>query len=211
MSSTVERVPREPASGAAVAMNGRVPPEPGTLRKPVHLERGNLLRIVDGQGTQLIPASGVVWITEEQSANDTVLLPGETHRLEKKGLALVLAHRATRLLLKVPASTLPPRRVDLMQVEGESGRIPFGLSRRFSFRALMTRVRVVLRKTAAAGRKFWTLREPLLPIGGWREHDTVYSSWRVRHTRNARAMRGASNPVWTARDAMSRDYPIPYY
>ncbi|HXX83549.1 MAG TPA: DUF2917 domain-containing protein [Casimicrobiaceae bacterium] len=215
MTSTVERAPREPAPAAAATMTGRVSSEdrvPGTLRKPVHLDRGSMLRIVDGQGTQLVPASGVIWITEEQSANDTVLLSGETHRLEKKGLTLVLAHRAARLLLKVPAGTLPPRRVDLVQVEGEPGRrIPFGMSRRFSLRALMTRIRVVIRRTAAAGRKLWTQREALLPAGGWLEHDTVYSSWRVSHARGGRGMRATGDPLWSARDAISRDYPIHYY
>jgi hypothetical protein len=211
MTPTVTRV-REPTPVAAVMMNGPASPEPGTLRKPVQLDRGNVLRIVDGQGTQLIPASGVLWITEEESANDTVLLPGESHRLEKKGIALVLAHRAARVLLRVPAGTLPPRRVDVMQVEGEPGRrIPFGMSRRFSLRALMTRIRVVIRKTAAAGRKFWTWREPLAPAGGWLEHDTVYSSWRVGRARDSRGWQALSDQAWSANDAMSRDYPFPYY
>ena len=210
MTPNVTRV-REPMPAAAVMMNGPASPEPGTLRKPVQLDRGSLLRIVDGQGTQLIPASGVLWITEEESANDTVLLPGESHRLEKKGIALVLAHRAARVLLRVPAGTLPPRRVDVMQVEGEPGRrIPFGMSRRFSLRALMTRVRVVIRKTAAAGRKLCTWREPLASAG-WLEHNTVYSSWRVGRSHDSRGWQALSDQAWSANDAMSRDYPFPYY
>jgi hypothetical protein len=95
--------------------------------KPIHLERGDWLRIHDGRGTRLTPASGVLWITEEGSAVDAVLLPGEAHRLENPGIALVLAHRPARVVLEVPSGESPPRLVDHVFPDGTSRRrIAFG-------------------------------------------------------------------------------------
>ena len=93
-----------------------------SVKKPIALDRDNLLRIYDGAGLRLTPASGVLWITEEQSANDTVLLPGDTHRLENPGLAVVQAHRAARVLIELPAGAVAPRRVDFALALGGPGR-----------------------------------------------------------------------------------------
>jgi len=93
-----------------------------SLQKTLALDRHNLLRICDGEGMRLSPASGVVWITEEESANDTVLLPGDTYQLEKPGLALVHAHRAARVMMELPAGTDAPRRVDFALTTGARGR-----------------------------------------------------------------------------------------
>jgi len=93
-----------------------------SLRKTLALDRHKLLRIYDGEGMRLTPASGVVWITEEESANDTILLPGDSYQLEKPGLALVHAHRAARVMMEVPAGTAAPRRVDFALMTGVRGR-----------------------------------------------------------------------------------------
>ena len=93
-----------------------------SVQRTVGLDGGNLLRIYDGEGMRLTPASGVLWITEEESANDTVLLPGDTHQLEKPGLALVHAHHGARVVMELPAGTAAPRRVDLALASGARGR-----------------------------------------------------------------------------------------
>ena len=104
--------------------------------KPIHLDQGDWLRIRDGRGTRLTPASGVLWITAAGSAVDTVLLPGEAHRLENPGIALVLAHRPARVVLEVPPRESPPRLVDLVFHDGTTRRrIVFGPRRDRSFRA----------------------------------------------------------------------------
>ena len=97
-----------------------------SVRKTIAIDQQSVLRIYDGEGMRLTPASGVLWITEERSANDTVLLPGDTHRLEKPGLTLVCAHGAARVVMELPAGTAAPRRVDFASAMGAIGRrVPF--------------------------------------------------------------------------------------
>ena len=93
-----------------------------SVQRTITLDRGKLLRVYDGEGLLLTPGSGVLWITEERSANDTFLLPGETYRLAKPGLALVHAHRAARVVIELPAGNAKPRRVDVAPADGASGR-----------------------------------------------------------------------------------------
>ncbi|HEX6138724.1 MAG TPA: DUF2917 domain-containing protein [Casimicrobiaceae bacterium] len=162
---------------------------PGALVKPVTLERGNVLRILDGRGTQLTPASGVLWITEERSANDTVLLPGDTHRLGNPGTTVVLAYRPGRIVLEVPAGTQVPRRVDIACAEGEPGyAIAFDARAR---RRMFSTIAAAWRDALAAVRRFWHRGGPPVPTGGWLEHDTVLST-RYRHggSRGSRAAPG---------------------
>jgi len=92
------------------------------LRKRVTLDRGNVLRIHDGQGVRLKVTSGVLWITEEECTADTVLQAGEGYRLVHGGLALALAHRPARVMLDVPAGVPAPGRVDIARADGEPGR-----------------------------------------------------------------------------------------
>jgi hypothetical protein len=90
--------------------------------KPVYLDRGNVLRIVDGPGLRVTPASGVLWVTEQNSANDQVLMPGRTFELERPGLALVLAHRPAQVMVELPAGIPTPERVEIAFSEGGRGR-----------------------------------------------------------------------------------------
>jgi hypothetical protein len=122
-----------------------------SVRKPIALDRDNLLRIYDGEGLRLTPASGVLWITEEQSANDTVLLPGETHRLEKPGLAVVQAHRAARILMELPAGAAAPRRVDFALALGGPGRrVEFPTRGRARIARLARAIAIAMRAGVAA-------------------------------------------------------------
>ena len=49
--------------------------EAPTIVRPVALDRGNVLRIKNGRGTRVHATDGVLWITEENSPDDHVLLP----------------------------------------------------------------------------------------------------------------------------------------
>jgi hypothetical protein len=100
-----------------VHSEARVRPKP--MRKRITLDRGNVLRIHDGQGARLKVTSGVLWITEEECTVDTVLVPGESYRLVHGGLALALAHRPARVMLEVPAGVAAPGLVDIALADGE--------------------------------------------------------------------------------------------
>jgi hypothetical protein len=90
--------------------------------RPVALDRGNVLRIKNGRGTRVHTASGVLWITEENSHEDHVLLPGDAIDLAKTGTAIVFAHRTARIVVEVPAGVTPPHAVEMALADGESGR-----------------------------------------------------------------------------------------
>ena len=87
------------------------------------LDRGELLCIYDGEGMRLTPVCGVLWITEQDDANDTVLLPGDTYEVQKPGLALVQAHRSAQVVMAVPVGTAPPGRVDLVSCSEPATRL----------------------------------------------------------------------------------------
>ena len=57
----------------------------------IDLQRGKLLRILGGAGSRVTAHVGSVWITEEASARDVVLRPGQSLKLQRPGLALVEA------------------------------------------------------------------------------------------------------------------------
>lgn len=120
-----------------------------SVQRTLALDRGNLLRIYDGEGMRLTPASGVLWITEEQSANDTVLLPGDTHQLEMPGLALVHAHRAARVVIELPVGRVAPRRVDLAASGARARRVAFPSRGRAFFERWTRRIAVAMRKAFA--------------------------------------------------------------
>ena len=168
---------------------------PGALVKQVQLERGNVLRILDGRGTQLTPASGVLWITEEGSAIDTVLLPGDTHRLDKPGTTVALAHRPGRILLEVPAGTRVPHRVDVACADGEPGRAIAFDGRRLAWHRMFPKIAAAWRDALVAVRGFWYRRGPPNSTGGWLGQDAVLST---------RYLHGASRGRRTTRPGSAR-------
>ena len=106
------------------AVRSRVTGAAGTrpsIVKPIALDRGNLLRILNGRGTRIRVASGVLWVTEENNPEDHVLLPGAAIDLAKKGTAIALAHRTARIVIEVPDGVAPPRRVEMALADGERG------------------------------------------------------------------------------------------
>ena len=93
--------------------------EASTIAGLVALDRGDVLRIKNGRGTRVHATDGVLWITEENSPDDHVLLPGGSRELALTGLAIVLAHRAGRVVVEVPAGVKPPRSVELTLDRGK--------------------------------------------------------------------------------------------
>jgi ferric-dicitrate binding protein FerR (iron transport regulator) len=57
----------------------------------IRLAHGSLHRIVDGQGTRVACLADSVWITQEGDRRDIVLTAGESFRIERSGLTLVMA------------------------------------------------------------------------------------------------------------------------
>jgi hypothetical protein len=55
------------------------------------LETGQVLSLDDAAGTRILTRSGVVWVTCEGSAADTILGPGEAHRIGRGGRTVVQA------------------------------------------------------------------------------------------------------------------------
>jgi len=63
-----------------------------SLSKPVvSLEAGETLTLQDAEGTSLLARTGTVWVTEEGSAEDRILNPGEATVIARGGLTVVQA------------------------------------------------------------------------------------------------------------------------
>ena len=210
MSSTVAR-PSTTASTAAPSPFPRVTRDrPAGTCKSIVLDSGNVLRIRDGRGLRLTAASGVLWITEEASTSDTVLLPGETHRVTHAGLTLVLAHRASVALLETAASAGPPRRVDVAHADGAPGRrVAWGKPGRLRVRALATAVRRLIRNLLSRNPSPTTgLRAAPRKDEGL-EHVDVHSRRPVLHPRHA--VEWEEFLPRKARNAIARDLLFPFY
>ena len=59
----------------------------GALR----LQRGQTLKVVDGEGSTVCASHAAVWITEENRPRDIVLEPGNCYRLASRGVAVIEA------------------------------------------------------------------------------------------------------------------------
>ena len=208
-------LPCRPLLAPAATICPHVPSErsvSGALHGTVHLDCGNVLRIHGGRGLRLTPVSGVLWITEEGSLDDTVLLPGRTHRIEGTGLALVLAHRPARVDLEVPAGTWAPRRVDLAMADGEPGRrVPFGAGDPFSLHAIAAAIRTAIRRAIATASGGVASRKRFAPTSGESAHHEVFSSRRAPRARHGNSPRSWDDPVWQARDAVLSHSLFPFY
>ena len=66
------------------------------------LERGAIVEMRDAAGTTVSATDGVVWITEEDSARDVLLRPGQSFRLVRSGLALVEACTDAAITFSAP-------------------------------------------------------------------------------------------------------------
>jgi hypothetical protein len=119
----------------------------------VHLDDDDLLRIHDGEGTVVRALSGVVWITEERSIEDTVLLSGEAHRIQHQGLTLALAHRESRVVLQIAEGNRAPRTVTVAMPGDRLRRVPLPFparSQRSPTAAAIATIRRAVRGAARA-------------------------------------------------------------
>jgi len=147
-----------------------------TLARPIALDRGDVLRIRDGGGLTLRPQSGVLWVTEERFGDDRVITPGDVCRLEGMGLALVYAHRASRVAIDIPATLdrVPDVRI---AVHGADVSRPVALDAPAATPGFLARLRAWwLRSREARAQRLL----PAAAIGGYAEHDLHVSSRRRR-------------------------------
>lgn len=87
-----------------------LPPAPLARRLRPH-RSGETLEILDGTGTALRIARGIVWITMERDTRDIVLAAGDTLVIDRPGLTLIAAQAPTTLCAMTRGSKARPRRV----------------------------------------------------------------------------------------------------
>jgi len=61
------------------------------------LSAGELLRLDDPAGIEVACDAGRVWITEERGLDDFWLVPGDSVRLTRRGLAILEATQSARV------------------------------------------------------------------------------------------------------------------
>jgi hypothetical protein len=57
----------------------------------LQLQRGQTVKVVDGEGSTVCASHAAVWITEENRPRDIVLEPGSCYRLSNRGVAVIEA------------------------------------------------------------------------------------------------------------------------
>ncbi len=58
---------------------------------PTLIDAGHAVRIDDGEGTEICSLQGIIWITQAGDQRDIILHAGESFRLDRDGLALLVA------------------------------------------------------------------------------------------------------------------------
>jgi hypothetical protein len=76
-------------------------------------DSGSVLRIRGANGAVLAPKSGVLWVSDPSSANDVMVLPGDTYRITASGPVTVVAHGAARFALRLPSEAAAGSSVEL--------------------------------------------------------------------------------------------------
>lgn len=115
------------------------------LDEPVSMPRGAVLRIEGGAGVLVCVWSGEVWLTEQDSASDHVLVAGQSVRLHCAGTALAHAFRRAQIGLSSGGESLAASRITLIP---PGGRPPALVYRRETVLA------AVLRRLARLWRSF---------------------------------------------------------
>ena len=210
MSSTVARPRTTVSTTAARPFPCLVADRPATTCRSIVLDGGNVLRIHDGRGLRVTSASGVLWITEEESTSDTVLVRGGTHRITRPGLTLVLAHGSSVALLETPAGAAPPRRIDFAHADGAPGRrLAWGIPGRLDLGAWATAARRLVRDALSLMPS--TTKGLRAAPAEDRElaHDDVHPARLLRDPRHA--LDSEEFLPRKARNAISRDLLFPYY
>ena len=74
------------------------------------LNKGQLQRIEDGQGSRVFCISGCLWLTQQGSPRDIVLNAGDEATLSHEGTTIVMALSDSRWLhAEAPASATPAK------------------------------------------------------------------------------------------------------
>jgi len=55
----------------------------------IRLQRGQVLKLLDAEGSTVCAVEGSVWITEEYERRDIILGPGQCHRVLHEGVTIV--------------------------------------------------------------------------------------------------------------------------
>jgi len=128
-------------------------------RASVRLDGDMVLRIRNGRGTRLRCAGGIVWITQEGSANDTVLGTGADVTLEFDGTTLAGAPHGASVVLEVHAGAVPPALVETATSTGTGRRLlPSGSRFIAALRRGFARVSELLQWANARNRDFDDVR-----------------------------------------------------
>ncbi|MFO1303198.1 MAG: DUF2917 domain-containing protein [Burkholderiales bacterium] len=77
------------------------------------IPRGESLVVTDGEATTLRIQRGCVWITEEGSFVDHILVAGQRYTLDRPGTAIVTAHEDAKVTLVAPRIGARPARVSV--------------------------------------------------------------------------------------------------
>lgn len=77
------------------------------------LPLGGMLRIEDGPGVLICVTQGEIWLTEERDRRDRLLRAGQSHRLERNGVAIVHAFENSVIMLKAADAQGYARRIVL--------------------------------------------------------------------------------------------------
>jgi hypothetical protein len=73
--------------------------------------RGASLSVTDGEGATIRIHRGCVWVTEEESFIDHVLVGGQRYTFDRPGVAIVTAHEDACVTLSAPRFGAAPVRV----------------------------------------------------------------------------------------------------
>ena len=85
------------------------------------LPRGAWLALEDAVETVIQIEQGEVWITEEGSFIDHILVGGQHYAIDRPGVAIVSVESEADLTMHLPAAGMPPRAIDLHGHGGGKG------------------------------------------------------------------------------------------
>ena len=77
------------------------------------LQRGAWLALEDGVATVIQVKQGDVWISEEGSFIDHILVAGQHYAIDRPGVAIVSMQSQAHVAMHLPIGGMPPRRIDL--------------------------------------------------------------------------------------------------
>ncbi|HKC42451.1 MAG TPA: DUF2917 domain-containing protein [Burkholderiales bacterium] len=79
-----------------------------TAMTSIGIARGNVARIQNGRGVLLSVQHGAVWITQSGSPDDVCIGAGQSFRIARNGLTLVVPVGTLALVTLVPATRIRP-------------------------------------------------------------------------------------------------------